>query len=244
MLSNSKIIHYDVIDSTNLESKRLIEKEKIVSPTWIIANKQTAGKGRGNKKWVSQEGNLLASLVLPIDFSLDRLPLLSCIVALSLHQCISKLITDNKLLKIKWPNDILYADAKLSGVLIENFLSQSKNFSIIGIGINIAHHPMIEGRKTTSLNSIAKMSIKAIDLIKPLTFILSDYLEKLINNSEALLMDEYKIKCWNYNKPVKFITNDRVLEGVLIDISNDFEIIINADNQNFTLNAGELSFEY
>ena len=244
MLSNSKIIHYDVIDSTNLESKRLIEKEKIVSPTWIIANKQTAGKGRGNKKWVSQEGNLLASLVLPIDFSLDRLPLLSCIVALSLHQCISKLITDNKLLKIKWPNDILYADAKLSGVLIENFLSQSKNFSIIGIGINIAHHPMIEGRKTTSLNSIAKMSIKAIDLIKPLTFILSDYLEKLINNSEALLMDEYKIKCWNYNKPVKFITNDRVLEGVLIDISNDFEIIINADNQNFRLNAGELSFEY
>ncbi len=244
MLSNSEIINYDVIDSTNLESKRLIEKEKIVSPTWIIANKQTAGKGRGDKNWVSQEGNLLASLVLPIDFPLNRLPFLSCVVALSLHQCISKLITNNKLLRIKWPNDILYADAKLSGTLIDNFLSKSKNFSIIGIGINIAHHPMIEGRKTTSLNSIAKKSVIAMDLIKPLTSNLSEYLEKLINNSEALLIDEYKIKCWNYNKKVKFITNDRVLEGTLIDISKDFEIIINANNHNFRLNAGELSFEY
>ena len=72
MLSKSAIIHYDVIDSTNLESKRLIDKEKIFSPTWIIASKQTAGRGRGNKKWVSQEGNLLASLVLPINFPLDR----------------------------------------------------------------------------------------------------------------------------------------------------------------------------
>ena len=92
MLSKSAIIHYDVIDSTNLESKRLIDKEKIFSPTWIIASKQTAGRGRGDKKWVSQEGNLLASLILPIDFSLDRLPFLSCIVALSLHQCISCLL--------------------------------------------------------------------------------------------------------------------------------------------------------
>ena len=244
MLSHAEIIHYDVIDSTNLESKRLIEKEKIISPTWIIANKQTAGRGRGEKKWVSREGNLLASLVLPIDFPLDRLPFLSCVVALSLHQCISKVITDNKLLRVKWPNDILYDDAKLSGVLIENSLSQRKNFSIIGIGINIAHHPMIEGKKTTSLNAIAQNSIKAMDLIKPLTIILSEYLEKLINNSESDLIDEYKRKCWNYNKKVKFIINDRVLEGTLIDISKDFEIIINSNNKNFKLNAGELSFDY
>ena len=244
MLSKSAIIHYDVIDSTNLESKRLIDKEKIFSPTWIIASKQTAGRGRGDKKWVSQEGNLLASLILPIDFSLDRLPFLSCIVALSLHQCISKVITDNKPLKIKWPNDILYDDAKLAGVLIENSLSQSKNFSIIGIGINVAHHPIIERKNTTSLNAIMQKNMKTMDLIKSLEIILNEYLEKSINNSEALLIDEYKSKCWNYNKTVKFMTNDKVLEGILIDISKDFEIIINANNKNIKLNAGELSFDY
>ena len=86
--------------------------------------------------------------------------------------------------------------------------------------------------------------MKTMDLIKSLTIILSEYLEKLINNSEALLIDEYKIKCWNYNKTVKFMTNDKVLEGILIDISKDFEIIINANNKNIKLNAGELSFDY
>ena len=154
------------------------------------------------------------------------------------------MITDNKLLKIKWPNDILYDNAKLAGVLIENVLSQSKNFSIIGIGINVAHHPIIEGKDTKSLNAIVQKSMNTMDLIKSLEIILNEYLEKLINNSEALLIDEYKSKCWNYNKTVKFMTNDKVLEGILIDISKDFEIIINANNKNIKLNAGELSFDY
>ena len=86
--------------------------------------------------------------------------------------------------------------------------------------------------------------MKIMDLIKSLEIILNEYLEKLINNSEALLIDEYKSKCWNYNKTVKFMTNDKVLEGILIDISKDFEIIINANNKNIKLNAGELSFDY
>ena len=102
----------------------------------------------------------------------------------------------------------------------------------------------IEGKNTTSLNAIVQKNMKTMDLIKSLEIILSEYLEKLINNSEALLIDEYKSKCWNYNKTVKFMTNDKVLEGTLIDISKDFEIIINANNKNIKLNAGELSFDY
>ena len=54
----SEVIFHEVIDSTNLEAKRLIENDKINKATWIIANRQTSGKGRNNNKWVSEVGNL------------------------------------------------------------------------------------------------------------------------------------------------------------------------------------------
>jgi len=60
----SEVIFHEVIDSTNVEAKRLIENDKINKATWIIANRQTSGKGRNNNKWVSNLGNLFLSIKL------------------------------------------------------------------------------------------------------------------------------------------------------------------------------------
>ncbi len=121
----SEVIFHEVIDSTNLEAKRLIENDKINKATWIIANRQTSGKGRNNNKWVSEVGNFYGSYVLPINLVHRKIPFISCITSLSVYDAIKNFLPNNALLKIKWPNDILYNDAKLAGILIENLLGES-----------------------------------------------------------------------------------------------------------------------
>ena len=70
----SEVIFHEVIDSTNLEAKRLIENDKIKKATWIIANRQTSGKGRNDNKWVSEVGNFYCSYVLTINLDHRKIP--------------------------------------------------------------------------------------------------------------------------------------------------------------------------
>ena len=84
----SEVIFHEVIDSTNLEAKRLIENDKINKATWIIANRQTEGKGRNKNKWVSEEGNFYGSYVMPINFDNRKIPFISCITSLSVYGAI------------------------------------------------------------------------------------------------------------------------------------------------------------
>ena len=161
----SEVIFHEVIDSTNVEAKRLIENDKINKATWIIANRQTSGKGRNNNKWVSEVGNFYGSYVLPINLDHRKIPFISCITSLSVYDAIKNFLPNNALLKIKWPNDILYNDAKLAGILIENLLGESASFSIIGVGINLKNSPNINNHKTISIKSIIENEVVAKDIL-------------------------------------------------------------------------------
>ena len=127
----SQIIHYESIDSTNLEAHRYLEKNNVSSPTWLIAEQQTSGRGRMGSSWVSTKGNLFCTLIYPIMWDLKTLPMLSCLVALAIHETISFYINSTNKIEIKWPNDILVNNAKISGVLIENVLNGKKNIPLL-----------------------------------------------------------------------------------------------------------------
>ena len=148
----SQIIHYESIDSTNLEAHRYLEKNSVSKPTWLIAEQQTSGRGRMGSSWVSTKGNLFSTLIYPIVWDLKILPMLSCLVALAVHETISYYINSTNKIEIKWPNDILVNNAKISGVLIENVLSDKKKHSIIGIGINVVSSPQLVDYETSYIN--------------------------------------------------------------------------------------------
>ena len=82
-IKNGEIINLKQVDSTNSEAQRLLREKKIATPLWIIADEQTSGKGRGEKKWISSKGNLFASLIFPVSFNIKNLPILSCAVSLA-----------------------------------------------------------------------------------------------------------------------------------------------------------------
>jgi len=243
-IKNGEIINLLQVDSTNTEAQRLLKKKKISSPLWIVAEEQTSGKGRGENKWVSNKGNLFASLIFPISFNLKNLPILSCAVSLATFECLEFFIKDDQFLKIKWPNDILFKDSKLSGILIENLLSADLNYSIIGIGINVNSSPFKLNHLTSSLKSIVGEEIGVKNVLNQLSISLDKYISKLESEKLENLVDEYILKTWRLNEEVQFSVGKDTYIGKISSINNNFEIEINVNNVIKRFNSGELSFKY
>jgi BirA family biotin operon repressor/biotin-[acetyl-CoA-carboxylase] ligase len=113
---------------------------------WLRAVEQTAGRGRLGRDWVSMPGNLYASTLVRLRPE-DPLPAtLAMVAAVALEETIGGWGARPV---IKWPNDLLIGGAKLSGILLE----RSGGAVIVGIGVNLAHHPADLGRAVTSLAS-------------------------------------------------------------------------------------------
>ncbi len=110
---------------------------------WITAESQTGGRGRRGRPWMSEPGNLYASLLLIDPAPVERLPSLPLAVALAVHGAIRHVLPAGALpLEVKWPNDILIGRQKTCGILLEGErLADGRQALVIGIGINIANKP-------------------------------------------------------------------------------------------------------
>jgi BirA family biotin operon repressor/biotin-[acetyl-CoA-carboxylase] ligase len=114
-----QLVAHDVLGSTNAEALRLARQGER-GPLWITANRQTAGRGRRERSWISEPGNLYASLLLTAPSPAEHWPELSFVAALAIHDAIVEVAAELKSrLAIKWPNDLLLAGAKFAGILIE-----------------------------------------------------------------------------------------------------------------------------
>jgi BirA family biotin operon repressor/biotin-[acetyl-CoA-carboxylase] ligase len=125
--------------ATTMKTAKELAKKGTAEGTVIIADTQTAGRGRLGRTWISPKGSLAMSLILKP--SLDNLPQLVMIASLAVVRTIKK-VTGLQA-KIKWPNDVLIKDKKVCGILIENEVKGDKvSFAIIGIGINVNFDPL------------------------------------------------------------------------------------------------------
>jgi len=132
-----RLHRFDVLDSTNAEARRQARAGES-GPLWIVASRQHAGRGRAGRNWVSEPGNLFATLLLSDPSPPAFAPQLSFVAALAvadaLGQCAPALAGE---VRLKWPNDVLVSGRKVAGILIE-----AEGAAVaIGIGINCLSHP-------------------------------------------------------------------------------------------------------
>jgi BirA family biotin operon repressor/biotin-[acetyl-CoA-carboxylase] ligase len=162
-----RLISYDTVGSTNTEALRLARTGER-GPLWITAVRQTAGRGRHGRAWISPAGNLYASLLLTEPAPVERWPELSFVAALATHDVILELAPRlQPMLAMKWPNDLLLEGAKLAGILLEGQYGQEGAVAI-GIGINCISHPRDTDRPATDL-ACAGESISPETLLCKLT---------------------------------------------------------------------------
>jgi BirA family biotin operon repressor/biotin-[acetyl-CoA-carboxylase] ligase len=141
-----RLIAHDSIGSTNTEACALARGGER-GTLWITAQRQTAGRGRRGNVWVSEPGNLFASLLL-LDVPKGRAGELAFVAGLAVYDAVAELAPPvASRLALKWPNDVLLGGAKLAGMLIE----AENTWAVVGIGINCVHHPEQTGQAAIDL---------------------------------------------------------------------------------------------
>jgi BirA family biotin operon repressor/biotin-[acetyl-CoA-carboxylase] ligase len=147
--SGVRLIAHDTVGSTNTEARALARKGEH-GPLWITALRQTAGRGRRGNSWISEPGNLYASLLLNDPALPQHVAQLSFVAALAVHDAVTDVAPALAArLAIKWPNDLVIDGAKCAGILIES----EGAALIIGIGVNCAHHPVGMAYPATDLTA-------------------------------------------------------------------------------------------
>lgn len=147
-LAGYKLISFDKIPSTQTYALDMVAQGTARDHTVILAEAQSAGRGRYRRTWVSHHGNLYASFIFATD---ERDPRLSYVVAVAVAET---MIAFGINPTIKWPNDILIDGAKVAGILIE----YAGAFVIVGIGVNIKTNPTVAEYKTTKLENYSNVS--------------------------------------------------------------------------------------
>ncbi len=152
-LAGVRHIAYETLGSTNAEAlARARAGER--GPLWITAGSQSAGRGRRGRLWVSEPGNLHASLLLTDPAPASLAPGLSFVAALAVCDAITREMPAlAPQLTLKWPNDVLLAGEKVAGILIEGEAIRSEPATVVvGIGVNCASHPREASYPATDLH--------------------------------------------------------------------------------------------
>lgn len=141
LLNDYHLLSFDELDSTNEEAKRLAKGGGHHGAV-IWAKRQTEGKGRLGRSWVSSEGNLFVSILLQPTKPLEEFSQLSFVAAVAAIEALEPLLAGDNKLQCKWPNDIILNGRKLGGILLESFRTEEgKTWVVVGVGINVDSYP-------------------------------------------------------------------------------------------------------
>jgi BirA family biotin operon repressor/biotin-[acetyl-CoA-carboxylase] ligase len=144
MPAGYRLVRLDTVDSTNSEARRRADMGE-PGPLWICSARQSKGRGRAGREWTSQFGNLFASLLIRLNCPLRTASELGLVAGIIAYETVAKLIAyeGRAELLLKWPNDVLLAEEKVAGMLLENVSRPNDQGSVvvIGTGINLANYP-------------------------------------------------------------------------------------------------------
>lgn len=128
----------DEVGSTNTMQRDAIAQRRSPELPWLlVAENQTAGRGRNANTWWSPSGCLTFSLALPLSNCVNSLSQLPLVVGIAVADAIRDWVPIREQVRVKWPNDVFVGSRKVAGVLIESVMSGSDQNYIVGIGINV-----------------------------------------------------------------------------------------------------------
>ena len=170
----------ECVDSTNEEIKRRINE--FTKSTWIIANKQSKGKGRNGNTWFSNNGNFSGSIVIFPTVKHNYLHLYGFFVGVALYNTIKEIVTNDADIRLKWPNDLMIENCKVAGILLET-IKTPKNATvgrIVGVGVNLNSSPNlnVSDKKRYGTQCVAKFTNNKIDPV--------NFFSKFENEIESL----------------------------------------------------------
>ena len=227
------LIKVNAINSTNSFAKEMYRENPKMPATCIVAKKQLQGRGQRGTNWDSEEGkNLTFSVVYPKPAIVpgDQF-LLSAAVATALVKALRKY--DLPRLKVKWPNDIMSANLKIGGILIENVISEARvAASVIGVGLNVNQQNFAA---LPSAGSMRSVSGREFDLSEVVDFLLKELelsLDRLSERTSEEILTEYKSHLFRMKVPSTFqLLDGKLFSGIIADVSLSGKLLVRAEDE-------------
>ncbi|QUH28842.1 biotin--[acetyl-CoA-carboxylase] ligase [Vallitalea guaymasensis] len=240
----NKIINFDKLDSTNQQAKKLA-LEGASNGTVVIAEEQTAGKGRRGKMWVSPPGTgIWMSAILRPSVMPENASMLTLVAGLAVCKAVREIT--NLEASIKWPNDIVVNGKKICGLLTEmNSEIDFINFVVVGIGINvnIEKFPPELDNIATSLMIEGNQSYQRKKLVKRTLEIFEDYYKKYLATEDLTkIIEEYNEHCINIGRKVRVTGRKQDITGNVKCVTNKGELIVtDQQGEDIVVTSGEVS---
>ncbi len=184
-----KLKKYKIVKSTNDVAIKLIKKNA-VNPTLVTSIKQTEGRGRVGKKWISREGNLFMTIFFKLDQNKINFKQFAILNAFLLKKLISKKTSKN--ISIKWPNDLLYKGLKFCGILQEVIKFNQFDYLLIGIGLNTNIAPKNKSFQSTCLKNIINKRVNNQKILKNILMVYGKFLNQTKKMSFSEIKRKYK----------------------------------------------------
>ncbi len=234
------IFQLGAIDSTNSEAKRRADVEHF-SDCWLVAESQTAGRGRLQRNWVSPIGNLFCTALFREPGGIGIATRLPFAIALAVSDVFLQL-APNKPVQVKWPNDVRYERRKLSGILIETGENDGQFWVAAGIGINVVVAPEAAGQQASCLAELR--GDNAVDALVVLGALRQAFAQRLDQAREGFdqVRSDWLERAEGLGHTVSVTVGDTVVEGVFSDMSADGAIVLTLKDGTETLvRAGDVN---
>lgn len=238
--------YFDTVDSTQNQALKMA-KDISNNGSVIIATKQTGGKGRDGRKWISPKGGIWLSIILQPKFDISITTLFPIASALALSIAIEKTFSIKP--ELKWPNDLTIKGKKVAGMLVDASLESNRIENLVlGVGINFdVNVKQIEKllKKTSNFYGVATLrderkKVKPIQLVQTFLVELEKIYKSLNTKQIENIISEWTSRSSTIGKNVELNTINTKIKGKAIRIDEDGALVVLENNKQHRVIAGDI----
>jgi BirA family biotin operon repressor/biotin-[acetyl-CoA-carboxylase] ligase len=210
---------------------------------WIVGQRQTGGRGRRGRPWVSEPGNLYASLLLIDPGEAARFAQLPLVAALALADAVDRMCGTHRLARLKWPNDLLVDGAKISGILLEaSGLADGRRAVTCGFGLNLSHHPDLPDYAAADLAGLGyRVSPKSA--FAALSESVALQLDRWRNEPFSGILADWISRATGVGNPIRVCLSQDELHGIFVGLDEEGRLLLRGgDGSMTTISAGDVFF--
>ena len=238
--------YFDSVDSTQNQALKMAD-DAINNGSVIVASRQTGGRGRSGRKWISPKGGIWISIILQPKFDISITTLFPIASSLALSMAIEKIFSIKP--ELKWPNDLTIKGKKVAGMLVDASLESNRIENLVlGVGINFdVNVKLIEKslKNTPNFYGVASLSeqkkkAKPIQLVQTFLVELENIYELLNARQTKKIISEWTSRSSTIGKNVELNTDGVKIKGKAIKIDEDGALVVLQNNISQRVIAGDI----
>ncbi len=241
--ANAPVEVFDEIDSTILEARRRAKRGEL-KPVWLVAKRQTAGRGRRGRAWSSLNGNLLATLLFTTKEPPSTIALLGFATGVALAETLEAIIGGGRA-TLKWPNDVFIDGVKASGIMLDSGPFGEETWVALAFGVNLAAAPDGLDQPAISLRAVLPPDAPAPE---PVAFLmrlrprLEAWAERIEREGFAPLRAAWLARAHGLGQVARVLQGEQTLEGRIVGLSPRGELELETSEGRRLIAAGDVLF--